>query len=267
MTPKQVRAALRNVFSNAGFVLDGPVFARQSQELAHRVEILAVRRIAGYVEIHHHVSPSGDAQPIVSEELASHRHNSAYPKIWSAASVDGRLVVEQVSAIYQTFQTNHDLAHFLSDRFSYGEAPKAPNGSWPSSPNSLSAAETTQVLQRLAREFLRDGFSLVRGNPDFEIWSYDQAVEGYHHCLYFESNYSGTLADLVTFSLPSNIIEDGLQSDAARRMLMVAQKNVLFCGGRPLLIPLTGGSFNLNAQFFAELTEYLRLNPPHLLPR
>ena len=141
MTPKKVRATLRKHFCDAGFVEDGPRFSRQSQELTHCVEVTAVRGLSGSIQIHHHVSLTGQAQPLLSEELASHGHHSTFPRIWSAASVDERLVLEQVTAIYRSFQTRQDIVHFFSDRYQHGDELGLPGALPPAPINSLSSAE------------------------------------------------------------------------------------------------------------------------------
>ena len=137
----------------------------------------------------------------------------------------------------------------------------------PAQINSLSAAESSRVLQRLAREILGKDFSLVPREADFELWSKKREVEGYRHCVYLEPNYSSTLAIFVTFALPAKIIAGGLRNESALRLLMVTPKHVFFSSGRPLLLPMTTPLSNAYTQVRTELNEHLGLHPPHLLPR
>ena len=267
MNPKKVRAALRKHFGDAGFAEDGPRFVRQSQELTHCVEVTAVRGLTGSIQIHHHVSLKGQTRPLLSEELASHGHNSTFPRIWSAESVDERLVLDQVTAIYRSFQTRQDLVHFFSDRYQRSDELTLPDTLPPAPLNCLSAAESASVLQRLAREMLNEDFSLVPREAEFEIWWYKKEVDGYRHCVYLEPNYSSTLAVLVTFALPAQAIAGGLRSENARRRLMVTPKQIFFSDGRPLLLPISTPSPNAYFQVRTELNGLLQLHPPHLLPR
>ena len=267
MNPKKVRAALRKHFCDAGFVEDGPRFVRQSQELTHCVEVTAVRGLSGSIQIHHHVSLKEQTQPLLSEELASHGHHSTYPRIWSAASVDERLVLDQVTAICRSFQTRQDLVHFFYDRYQRSDGLGLPGALPPAPINSLSAAESARVLQRLAREMLNEDFSLVPREADLELWSHKGEVEGYRHCVYLEANYSSTLAVLVTFALPAKLIASGFGGESALRMLMVTPKKVFFSAGRPLLLPMTTPLSNAYRQVRTELNEHLGLHPPHLLSR
>jgi hypothetical protein len=267
MSPRQVRSALRAHFGGAGFVEEGPRFISQTEQLTHCVEVAAVRRLAGSIQIHHHVSLKGRGNPTLTEELASHGHHSPYPRIWSAGSVDAGLVLDQVSAICRSFQTRLDLAHFFSDRVRPG-AEEGPIEADPfGTPNSLSAAESSQSLKRIARELLDEDFSLVPRQGDFELWASNQEVQGYRHCVYLETNYSCTLAVLVNFALPAMIIAGGITHERERRMLMVAPKQVLFRGSRPLLIPTSAVSFDGDGQIRSALIEHQAQNPPHLLPR
>ena len=268
MTPRQVRAALRGRFSDAGFTEAGSAFVCQTPDLMHRVEVAAVRRLAGSIQIHHSVAPTGPAQqPVLTEELASHGHDSPYPRLWSAASVDGGLVLAQVLAIRRSFQTAQDLAHYFSDRHHPGDAMSVPHALPPSAANSLSAAEASAVMQRLAREILSQGFSRVGSQDDFECWSADLEVEGFRHCVYLEANSSCTLAVLVGFALPTKVVEGGLRSESARRQLMVAPKRVVFSAGRPLLLPMSAAPFEARQQVRSALDDHLGQHPPHRLPR
>jgi hypothetical protein len=133
--------------------------------------------------------------------------------------------------------------------------------------NSLSSAESSRVLQRLAREILNEDFSLVPREADFELWSHKREVEGYRHCVYLEPNYCSTLAVLVTFALPAKIIAGGFGGENALRRLMVTPKQVFFSSGRPLLWPMTTPPSNAYMQVRTDLNEHLERHPPHLLPR
>jgi hypothetical protein len=265
MTPRQVRAALRRHFNGAGFVEEGPRFVCETPQLTHCVEVTAVRRLPGSIQFHHCVSLKGQAEPAMTEELASHGHHSPYPRIWSATSVDASLVLDQVLAICRSFQTRLDVAHFFSDRFrpdaEEGRIEVDPFGA----PNSLSAAESAQALKRIALELLKDDFSLIPRQGEFELWSSNQEVEGYRHCVYLEPNYSCTLAVLVTLALPAKVIASGIRHDNERRMLMAAPKRVFFSGGRPLLISTSAVSFDGHTQIRRALVDHLRQHPPHLL--
>ena len=161
MTPRQVRAALRGRFSDAGFTEAGSAFICQTPDLMHRVEVAAVRRLAGSIQIHHSVAPTGPApQPVLTEELASHGHDSPYPRLWSAASVDGGLVLAQVLAIRRSFQTAQDLAHYFSDRHHPGDAMSVPHALPPSAADGGAEAG---CLQCRAPAALADERSPVRG--------------------------------------------------------------------------------------------------------
>jgi hypothetical protein len=117
----------------------------------------------------------------------------------------------------------------------------------PAAANSLSAAETSSVLQRLSREILSEGFSRVESQGDFELWSANREVEDFRHGVYLEANCSCTVAAFVIFAL--------------------APKQALFSAGRPLLLPMSPASIDETRQVRSALDEHLRLLPPHRLPR
>jgi hypothetical protein len=175
--------------------------------------------------------------------------------------------LEQVTAIYRSFQTRQDIVHFFSDRYQHGDELGLPGALPPAPINSLSSAESSRVLQRLAREILNEDFSLVPREADFELWSHKREVEGYRHCVYLEPNYCSTLAVLVTFALPAKIIAGGFGGENALRRLMVTPKQVFFSSGRPLLWPMTTPPSNAYMQVRTDLNEHLERHPPHLLPR
>lgn len=267
MTPKQVRAALRSHFDGIGFVEQGSRFVAQAGELAHAVEVAAVRRLPGMIEIHHHVALSAQGTPLLSEEISSHGHNSPYPRIWAASSVDPLLVMQQVAAIFRAFQTKTDLAHFLSDRthpeleLSSKDTPET------GALNSMSAAETSKALRRLAQEVMGEQFSLLPGGVGFDLWASRQEIQGFRHTAYVEANRSATLAAVVIFSLPAQLLAANLRAESAVRKLMTAPKKVLFGGGRPILLPLAASQDADYEDVRAALHEHVQHNPPHLLPR
>jgi len=267
MTPKQVRTALRSHFSSAGLVEQGSRFVSRLGELTHAVEVAAVRRLPGTIEIHHHMALSDKATPLLTEEISSHGHNSPYPRIWTASSVDPSLVLQQVGAILRAFRTQHDVAHFLSDREHQGHELCLTDTPATEKPNSLSSAQTSKALLELAREVMGEQFTQVPGGVGFNLWASRQETEGFRHAAYLEANHSATLADVVIFSIPAQVLAGSLRADSARRKLLTAPKQVLFSLGRPVLLPL---SVSQNADYEearAALAEHVRQNPPHLLPR
>lgn len=265
MTPRHARTALRSHFRSAGFVEEGTRFVYQTPELQHSVEVTAVRRLSGFVELLHQVSAKGHAEMMLSEELASHGHNSPYPRIWSATSIDPSLVLDQVSAIIHTFQTLNDVAHFYSDRPHARTDATLGHAASPAKAHSLSAADACRELMRLAREILGQGFSLVRQNDEFELWVSNEEVEGFRHCAYVEANYSCTLAVVVYFALPAGVIARGFRHDDARRRLLIAPKRVFFDAGRPVLVSLSHSSPRDTAAIGAALLAQLQDHPPNLL--
>lgn len=271
MTPRQVRAALRGAFAAAGFAEEGSQFVAHTAELTHAVDVAAVRRLPGTVQIHHHVHLRGRAVPALTEELASHRLGTEYPVIWSAAAVDAGLLMAQVLAIHRVFRTRHDLAHHFADREPpHPDAGLSDAGGGADGPaSSLTAAQAAAILQRLARELLDGDFALVPSGDDYEIWASRQAIDGFHHCAYVEANTSATLATIVGFALPAAAIDDRLRHDDSRRQLFRAHRQVVFRDARPLLMPMTAAPLADAdaAAIRAALAEHRAQNPPNGLPR
>lgn len=267
MTPRQVRAALRRHFNAIGFVEEGSSFVCQTPQVTHAVEVNAVRRLPDTIQIHHRVASHATTALALTEEISSHGHNSPYPRIWSASSIDPTLVLEQVGAIYRSFQTRDDLAHFFSDRGHPEHGLIPPDAPVAIGLNSMSAAESSQALGRLAHELLGGDFSLVPRRADFELWASKQDIEGFRHCAYVDANQSSTLAVVVTFALPAPLIAGGLRTDAAVRMLMTTPKKVLFGHGRPILLPLSASQVSDLTEARAALAVHLADHPPHRLAR
>lgn len=267
MSPRQVRAALRTHFSGLGFIEDRSHFVCQTAELQHTVEMTAVRRLPGTIQVHHEVSLAGQADPLLTEEISSHWHNSPYPRIWLASSIDPSLLLEQVAAICRAFQTRRDLAHFYSDRVRPGAEHLWLDASECNEPKSLSATESSRALRRLAEDVLSGAFTLVSKQADFDLWASARETEGFRHCAYLESNQTCTLAVVVTFSLPARVVAGGLRSEQGIRMMMVAPKRVLLSRGRPMLLPLSVSPWVDCKPARAALVEHLMQHPPHLLPR
>lgn len=267
MTPRQVRAALRSHFNGIGFVEQGSRFVSRHGHLVHAVDVAAVRRLPDTVEIHHHVALSEQAPPLLTKEISSHGHNSLYPRIWAASSVEPSLVLQQVAAIFRAFRTKHDIAHFQSDRALPGHELCSTEVPAMSEPNSLSAAETSNALRKLAQEVMGNQFSMVSGGLGFDLWASRQESEGFRHYAYIEANQSATLANVVILSLPVHVLAGNLRADSAVRALMTAPKQVLFSRGRPVLIPLSAPQGSDCEEARAALAEHVRQNPPHLLPR
>lgn len=267
MTPRQVRAALRNHFNGIGFVEQGSRFVSRSGALVHAVDVAAVRRLPGTVEVHHHVALTEQAPPLLTEEIASHGHQSPYPRIWTASAVDPSLVMQQVVAIVNAFQTAHDIAHFQSDRVQPDPALPSTALTAAGQPHSLSAAQTSKALQRWAQAVLGEQFSRVPASLGFELWASRQVSEGFQHAAYLEANTSATLAHVVIFSLPAQVLASKLRADSARRALMTAPKQVLFSQGRPVLLPLAAAQVCGGEDARAALVDYLGQNPPHGLLR
>ena len=261
---RRVRTALRTPLRDAGFVEEGTQFVHRTPELAHRIEVTAVRRIAGFVQIDHHVALAAEPNAWLTQELASHRLGSSFPTIWAEAAVDARLVLDQAVAIRAAFRTVGDVAHFCSDRphlaptWALGDAAPSATSA------SLSEAETSQALARLGCEIFAPSFSLAPPTESFDLWIGHAEVGGFRHGAYVEANVSSTLAVVVTFALPSKVFSRGFRHDDARRALWRAPKRVFF-DGAPVLLPLTRGALIDTATLSAALAVHLASHPPNLL--
>jgi hypothetical protein len=264
---RQARAALRSHFQSAGFAQAGSCFVHETAELRHSVELTAVRRISGFVQLMHQVSAKGQTQVLLSEEIASHGHGSPFPRIWSASSIDPCLLLDQVSAIVQAFQTLSDLAHFYSDRPNARPDASFDHTGSRNSAHSLCEEDTARILTRLGREIFGESFSLVTKGLEFELWVDKQEVGGFRHCVYLEPNFSCTLGIVVHLSLPAKLIARGFSHEDALRKLIAASKHILFDAGRPVLLPLLQASPSNIAAIHNALLVYLREHPPNLLPR
>jgi hypothetical protein len=262
---RRVRTTLRAPLRDAGFVEEGTQFVHRTHELAHRIEVTAVRRISGFVQIDHHIGLAAEPNAWLTQELASHYLGSSYPTIWAEAAVDARLVLDQAVAIRVAFRTVDDVAHFCSDR-PHLAPPWAQGDASPSAtPASLSEAETLQALARLGREILGRRFALAPPTESFDLWIGHAEVGGFRHGAYVEANVSSTLAVVVTFALPSKVFSRGFRHDDARRALWRAPKRVLFDGGRPVLLPLRRGALIDTTTLSAALDVHLASHPPNLL--
>ncbi len=163
------------------------------------------------------------------------------------------------------FRTVGDVAHFCSDQ-PHLAPPWAQDDAAPSAkPASLSEAEASQALARLGREILGPCFALAPATESFDLWIGHAEVGGFRHGAYVEANVSSTLADVVTFALPSKVFSRGFRHDDARRALWRAPKRVFFDGGRPVLLPLTRGALIDTATLSAALAVHLASHPPNLL--
>lgn len=265
MTARRVRTALRAPLREAGFAEEGTQFVHRTAELQHRIEVAGVRRMAGFVQLHHHIALADEPNAWLTEELASHRLGSPYPRIWATASLDAGLVLDQALAIRDAFRTARDVAHFCSDRPHLAPlgalGPSVPAGS----PASLSAAETSHALAKLGRDILGPTFHLAPRTETFELWIGNAEVGGFRSGAYLEANLSCTMAVVVTFALPSQVFSRGFRHDDARRRLWQAPKRVFFDAGRPLLLPLMRGAPIDTAALGAALTTQLASRPPNLL--
>ncbi len=256
MTPRQVRSSLKGPLAPLGFREAGSRFVGAAEEVEHQVEVTAVRRLQGCIEIHHRVSTLDEPRLSVAQEVVSHGLGTEYPRIWSAAAVDAALVLQQVSAVCRVFRTRADLAHFLSE----DGTPGAKAGTW-------SASEAALVLERLARQILGHEFSRVPGFQDFGLWFSNAETEGYRHLAYLEANGTRTLANVVVLALPSNAVAGGFRSDSSLRLLMTAPKAVLYSGGRPVLVSMHADDAVDTAGVRSALLQHLAAHPPHRLPR
>ncbi len=267
MTPRQVRADLRGPLLAAGLHAVGARFVHETPELVHSLDVTAVRRLAGHVQIHHEIALKPDRRVVLTQEIVSHGFQSDFPRIWAAESVDPQLVTDQVSAICRSFGAARDVAHFFSDRSHLNldigatqESPAAPV-------HTLCASQAQQVLQRMAREILAPEFSLVPQHEPFEVWCSRLEMEGYRHCTYLQANETCTLAHLEMFSLPAATIENHFRSDDALRQLMTAPKSALRAHGRPVLIPMVPIQAVDHGPLRQALLLHMVENPPHRLPR
>lgn len=263
---RRVRTALRAALCDAGFAEEGTQFVHRTPELAHRVEVTAVRRIGGHVQIDHHVALAAEANAWLTQALASHHLGSSFPTLWAEASVDARLVLDQAVAIRTAFRTVGDVAHFCSDR-PHLAPPWALRGAAPGAAlaASLSEAETSQALAQLGRGILGPCFALAPPTESFDLWIGHAEVGGFRHGAYLEANLSSTLAVVVTFALPSKVFSRGFRHDDARRALWRARKHVFFDRGRPVLLPLERGAPIDTATLSAALAVHLASRPPNLL--
>ena len=71
MTARRVRTALRAPLREAGFAEEGTQFVHRTAELQHRIEVAGVRRMAGFVQLHHHIALADEPNAWLTEELAS----------------------------------------------------------------------------------------------------------------------------------------------------------------------------------------------------
>jgi len=266
MTPAQVRPSLKAPLAGLGFRKDGSRFVCDLPELVHHVDVTAVRRLAGCVQIHHRVATKEQPPLSVEQEVASYGLGSAYPRIWSSAAVDGALVLEQVSAVCRVFRCRSDLAHFTSE----GDSPSTEVGRPDATPidraRALSRTEAARVLEQLATETLGQAFSRVPRFNRFALWSSHAETEGYRHLAYMDANETRTLAHVVLLALPSNVVAGSLRSDDGMRRLMTAPKSVLYSAGRPVLLPMQEGCSGSIASARAALPGYMSEHPPHRLP-
>lgn len=264
MTPRQVRAALRPTFLAAGLREEGPRYVYETPEVLHSIEVTAVRRLAGCVQIHHQILLKPGREVVLTQEVESLGFQSAYPRIWSAECVDSQLVLEQVSAACGAFRTARDIAHFLSDR-SHPDLRIEASHAGPQAPaNTLCDSQAQQAVQRIARELLAPEFELVPRDEQFEVWSSNQEIEGYRHCAYVQANETCTLAHVEMFALSAAVVQGRFRSDDALRSLMTAPKSALFVAGRPALVPMTAGQAVDWAPIRRALLAHLSEHPPHL---
>ena len=270
---RRARTALRDPLREAGFVMEGLQFVHRTPELVHRIEVTAVRRLAGFVQVDHHVSLAAEPMAWLTQELASHHLGSPFPTLWAEAAVDARLVLDQAAALCAAFRTVGDVAHFCSDRphltppWAQGVAANS------ATPACLSEAEALQALARLGRDVLAPCFALAPATETFELWIGQAEVGGFRHGAYVQPNVSRTLAVVTIFALPSKVFSRGFRHDDARHALLRAPKQVLFEGGRPVLLPLKRSALIDTAAhsavyspgLSAALAAHLASHPPHRL--
>ena len=245
----------------------GPRFVLETPEVVHNIDVSAVRRLQGCIQIHHEIALKRDGKVVLTQEIVSHGFQSSYPRIWSAGSVDPRLVLDQVTAICRSFGTERDIAHFLSDR----SHPDVLSDSAPplhaDPAGTLCASQAQQTVQQIARELLASRFSLVPRHEPFEVWYSHDEIEGYRHCAYVQANETCTLAHVEMFALPAAVLQTCFRNDDALRMLMTAPKSALLANDRPVLIPMVPGEAVDYAPLRKALRSHLDENPPHLLRR
>jgi len=235
-------------------------------ELAHQIDVMAVRRLQGCIQIHHQVSTKDEPKLTVEQEVASHGLDSAYPRIWSSASVNAGLVLEQVSAVCRTFRTRHDLAHFRAEEDSPSADADKSDATRGGRANTLSMSEAAQVIDHLAREILGHDFFCVPRFSKFALWAGNIETEGFRHLAYLQANETRTLAHIVLLALPSHAVASAFRSESGMRMLMVAPKSVLYAVGRPVLLPMHEDCSSHSANIRLALHEYMREHPPNRLP-
>ena len=234
---RQAKVALREPLRSLGFTEDGSHWLLRRPGLQHSVALSAVRRLAGFVDLMHQVQVDGESDAALTETLASHGHQSPYPVIWAADRIDPRLLLEQVGAIVDGFQTPADVQQHREQ----------------------GAEAAAQAVLQLGREILAPHFMLAPDNDDFALWLTREADgDGLYHCVYLEANASGTLATLVHCALPTDAVTRGFGHHDTRRQLMRAQRQVLFAHGRPLLLPLRRPLPEPAAQIAATLQARLR---------
>lgn len=97
MTPRQVRTGLRGPLLAVGFHAVGSRFVHETPELVHSVDVTAVRRLDGHVQIHHEIALIADWRVVLTQEIVSHGFQSAFPRIWAVESVDPQLVLQRMA--------------------------------------------------------------------------------------------------------------------------------------------------------------------------
>jgi hypothetical protein len=261
-TARQVRTALRLPLCDAGFTAEGTAFVHRTPALQHRIEVTGVRRMQGFVQMHHHIGLASETTDWLTEELASHGHGSGYPRIWSAAAVDVGLVLAQVNALRDAFRHVADVAHFCADEpdrappWAQGAAAHA------AALSSLSAAECQQALAQVGQALLAPNFNLLPPTETFDLWVARAEHGGFRHGAYLEANPGRTHAVVVVFALPASVFARGFRHDEARRRLWLAPKQVLFDAGRPVLLPLRRGAPLDTASLGVALAVHLARHPP-----
>jgi hypothetical protein len=241
MTPRQVRSSLKGPLAALGFREQGSRFVCELPEVVHQIDVSAVRRLEGCIQIHHEVSTKEQPALSVVQEVASYGLGSAYPRIWASASVDGGLVLEQVSAVCRAFRTRSDLTHFIAD--------------------------AAQLTAPLGREILEHDFSRVPRFDAFALWSSNAETDGYRHLAYVQANETRTLAHIVVFALASSVVAGAFRGEGGMRMLMAATKSVLYEAGRPVLLPMHDDWSHRVEGVRTALLEYMRAHPPNKLER
>ena len=267
MTPRQARTTLRDPFLAAGFHAVGSRFVHETPEVVHSVDVSAVRRLDGCIQIHHEIALKRNGKVVLTQEIVSHGFRSSFPRIWSDGSVDPRLVMEQVAVICRSFGNERDIAHFYSDRShpdSEGGAAPPPHAG---PARTLCASQAQQAVQRIGRELLAPEFSRVPQHENFEIWCSKREVEGYRHCAYVQANHTCTLAHVEMFALPTAVVQTCFRNDDALRALMTAPKSALFASDRPVLIPMLPDPAPDYGPMREALLSHMDENPPHLLQR